>query len=82
MDTLDPKDLTTTQLEVTSALVELSPTCTTEHASLLALTFQEQFPKSCQASGNSKLDLALESQLETTCGWHAIFSVELPKTTM
>ena len=79
MDTLDHKNLITAQLEVMSALVELFLTCITEHASRPELTFLEQMLKLCQASGNFRLDLVLESQLEITCGWHDIFSVELPK---
>ena len=68
LDIQDLKDLSIAQLVVTFASEELLLMLILKHACLLELTSQELMLKLCQDNGNSKLDHALELNLEITCG--------------
>jgi hypothetical protein len=68
LDIQELKDLSIALLVVTFASEEQYLMLILKHAFMLESTFQEQTLKLCQVNGNSKLDHALELNLEITCG--------------
>ena len=82
MATQELRVLTIVQSVLQTASAASLLTCITRLACMLASTSQELMLRLCQASGSTKLDLAAESTLETTCGYLATCSHVLLKTTM